>query len=111
MRKRQLVSSEEAVPCSAQIDKPCSDCPWARTALPGWLGSMTSEEWIQAAHDETRIDCHTLVGPQCAGAAIYRANVCKNVRDPSLLKLPKDRDSVFASPTEFKEHHSKLGRK
>ena len=45
------------------------------------------------------------MGAQCAGAAIYRANVCKSPRDGSLLKLPADRETVFADKSEFWEHH------
>ena len=106
-KRKQLVSSEEAVPCEAQPRKPCSDCPWAKTALPGWLGGFTVDQWIRAAHGEERIDCHTLIGPQCAGAAIYRSNVGKNPRDRGLLLLPKDTETVFASPIEFTKYHKK----
>lgn len=104
---KQFISSEEAVRCDTQPTKPCSDCPFARTAIHGWLGSMTADEWIQAVHGEATIDCHALIGPQCAGAAIYRANVCKITRDKNNLKLEADRKLVFASPKEFKEHHSR----
>ena len=103
--RRQLVTSDEAVPCEGQPTKPCSDCPWARAALAGWLGEMTPEEWLQVAHSDAKIDCHTLVGPQCAGAAIYRANVSKHPRDPEVLRLPSDRARVFSSPVEFLKHH------
>lgn len=103
---RRLIASDEAVPVYHQPTRPCSDCPWARAALPGWLGGASTDEWLQAAHGEARIACHALVGPQCAGAAIYRANVCKSVRDPSLLKLPTDRQAVFATPLEFAKHHA-----
>jgi hypothetical protein len=102
---RKLVSSDEAKPSSRQHRDPCSDCPWRRDALPGWLGEMTAGEWIQAAHGEARIDCHTVIGPQCAGAAIYRANMCKKPRDPKVLRLPVDHQEVFSSPTEFCDHH------
>jgi hypothetical protein len=106
-RQLQLISSADAKPCSTQPTKPCSDCPWARMSLPGWLGGFTPEEWLQAAHGEERIDCHTLKGPQCAGVAIYRANVIKSVRDPKVLKLKRDCVDVFTSPVEFRDHHKK----
>jgi hypothetical protein len=106
-RQLQLITSADAKPCATQPTKPCSDCPWARTALPGWLGGFTPEEWLQAAHGEERIDCHTLKGPQCAGATIYRANVLKSVRDPQLLKLKRNVVDVFTSPGEFLKHHKR----
>jgi hypothetical protein len=106
---RKLVSSDEAVRAKCQHKAPCSDCPWSREALPGWLGGLSADEWIQEAHDEAVIDCHTLRGAQCAGAAIYRTNVAKCTRYPRvILTLPADHEAVFATPQEFKQHHERL---
>lgn len=103
--RRRLVSGDEAKRATRQHTRPCGDCPWRRDALPGWLGSLTIDEWLRATHGEARIDCHTLRGVQCAGAAIYRGNVCKSPRDPKILRLPADRTTVFASPTQFIDYH------
>lgn len=106
MNKRgQLITTEEARPATSQPRLPCSDCPWARKALAGWLGSETREQWIADAQGEARIECHTLIGAQCAGAAIFRTNIAKRPRDPTLLVLPADREKVFATPQEFCAHH------
>lgn len=51
------------------------------------------------------VECHLLTGAQCAGLAVYRANVVKNPRDRDILRLPANRETVFATPTEFLEHH------
>ena len=102
--KRQLVSSEQAETMLTQHKKPCDDCPFARTALKGWLGSMSIQDWIRAAHGESFVDCHVTTNMQCAGVAIYRANVCKLPWSPN-LKLPPDDKLVFSSPMEFTEHH------
>lgn len=107
--KRKLITYEEAPVHEGELKKPCSDCPWARDALRGWLGSLSADEWLQAAHGEGRADCHAYQGPQCAGFAIYRANICKLPRDRNAQKLPADRERVFSSPMEFKAHHE--GRK
>lgn len=104
---RQLISNAEAKRARSQHTKPCSDCPFARTALPGWLGSMTREEWVHALHSDCRIECHALLGAHCAGAAIYRANVCKRIVDPEGLTLPPDDDLCFSQPKEFLDHHSR----
>ncbi len=111
MPRRQLISSDQAVPAKRQHTAPCDDCPWSRMALAGWLGPGTVDEWLATAHGDARIDCHTLVGAQCAGGAIYRANVCKLPRDPSQLRLPANRDRVFSSPAEFVQHHRGGGPK
>lgn len=105
--RRQLISSDEAVQAKCQHKTSCSDCPWDRKALNGWLGGNTIDEWIQMAHGETKVECHTLIGAQCAGIAIYRTNVCKMVRGDN-LKLPSDREKVFATPMEFRDHHELL---
>jgi hypothetical protein len=106
---RQLISNDEAVVGKVQHTKSCSDCPWARTALAGWLGSMTTAEWIAVAHSDAYVECHTLLTQQCAGLAIYRKNMCKSPRDPSILVLDKDTGTVFSNPVEFITHHSNIG--
>lgn len=108
---RQLLTSDDAVVTPKQHTKPCADCPWARKALPGWLGPCTADEWVQIAHADVTVDCHTCASPdggshQCAGVAIYRANVCKLAYAPQ-LKLSPDRELVFSSPMEFKQHHTR----
>lgn len=105
---RRVRSFDQARVATSQHKKPCGDCPFARTAANGWLGNLTVDEWITCAHGESLVECHTLTGAQCAGAAIYRANNCKAPRDQSILRLPADRGLVFANRVEFAEHHSKL---
>ena len=105
-RNGQLKTYHEAKPAKKQHTSPCSDCPFARKALNGWLGNSSAEEWIQAVHGEALIDCHTVSNQQCAGSAIYRANVCKSTRRNDVLRLPADCIKVFASMTEFLNHHT-----
>lgn len=104
---RQLVPSTEARPAKRQHRAPCSDCPWARKALPGWLGPLQAPQWVQVAHGEGEPGCHTRQGMACAGIAIYRANVCKAPRDPEAFRLPANKTSVFATPAEFLAHHER----
>jgi F420-0:gamma-glutamyl ligase len=105
-KRRQVISTAEAKPCKTQHKKPCSDCPFARTAVKGWLGGYTVDQYLALVHmTEKRIDCHTKLGPQCAGAGIYRSNTLKDPRSKELLVLPADKKLVFATPAEFKEHH------
>lgn len=93
-----------------QPKKACSDCPWARHSLKGWLGPLDAHQWLALAHGEGRVQCHATKGPrnesyECAGFSIYRANVCKVPHDRKAFKLPADREHVFAGPMEFAEHH------
>lgn len=125
VRQGQLLRSMDAKLFVKQHKAPCSDCPWTRKSLPGWLGPNSINTWIGAAHGEGFIACHTRAMTeeaatatleantvhlqckghwQCAGAAIYRANVCKTPRHPLVLQLPPDRVKVF-SFHEFERHH------
>lgn len=105
LNRLKLISSNESTRSRVQHKKPCSDCPWRRDALPGWLGGFTPESWVATAHSDSLVKCHTIRGPQCAGTAIYRANVCKVPRDDKALRLPANRDQVFGTPIEFLTHH------
>jgi hypothetical protein len=101
---------------------PCSECPWRRASLPGWLGPHTAEEWQLGAHGDHEIACHltipagfddddeagddTSMMTTCSGAAIFRANVCKSPRYvPAENRLPADRETVFGHG-EFLAHHT-----
>lgn len=90
--------------------------------MRGWLGGNDPAWFTTLAHGDAAYPCHTETdeedlpkvvldgvtgeGPhQCAGLAIYRANICKKSRIPEVESLPADRESVFTSPAEFIEHH------
>lgn len=112
MTTRKLIAFDPDRKAGEQITKSCTDCPWRRDALNGWLGGNTAQEWLIFAHHDTHVECHVYSDVQCAGIAIYRANLCKLPRDPSILVLPPDTKTIFANPREFLEHHeaeSKLG--
>lgn len=105
---RRFVNSEQAVKTKTQHRKPCADCPFARKAIPGWLGARTPEGFLREAHGEAYLDCHCTTNQQCAGAAIFRANVCKSCRTDIHLVLEQDTTLVFANNKEFLQHHNRL---
>jgi hypothetical protein len=120
--RRQLLSFLDATTTPRQHTGPCSDCPWSRKSVPGWLARMTPEEWIACAQGDGLIECHTKKASdgeawQCAGAARFRSNILKVPRDPNILQnLKADVVRVFASVGEFLTHHTgkphdKWGRK
>ncbi len=39
---KKFISSEDAVQAKCQHTTPCSDCPWRRDSLNGWLGGAVS---------------------------------------------------------------------
>jgi len=108
MRKRKLIAGNEGRATPAQHRRPCSDCPFRRDSLAGWLGGSTPGEYAAAAHADGRIFCHALTSWQCAGAAIYRANVAKRSRLKEALELPRDPVAVFGTRKEFLDHHESL---
>lgn len=110
-KRKHFILTEESIETAKQPTAPCSDCPWSRKSVPGWTGPNTVEEWMGCIHGDERIDCHTRKQAngdqwQCAGAAIYRGNVCKRPRDPAVLVLPANEKLVF-SWGEFERHHGK----
>lgn len=128
MRRTQFLTVADARPFRRQHQHPCTDCPWKRAAIKGWLGPHDVETWLKLGHSHCRIECHTraiatgvmtelpiatIERPhwQCAGASIYRANVIQRVDPPGLI-LPKNPVVVFATPIEFRAHHlaGPLGR-
>lgn len=93
----------------SQHRTPCKECPWRRVSLRGWLGPHDAKQWVLIAHGEAVIDCHLLhqnKTHQCAGAAIYRANVLKECRSARPLSLPQDKATVFSDPGQFLAHHT-----
>lgn len=109
------------MPLPEPVKKPCVECPWVRTSVPGHLGPYDAETWERAAHSDQAIACHMTIKPppggeegswddgimrQCAGVAIYRANSYKVPRNPEVTVLPRDTDLVFEFD-EFVEHHTK----
>lgn len=109
--RRQLICGDEAEIATRQPTEPCGDCPFARHSIPGWLGSLSVDDWVRSAHGDCAIDCHALIAKdgsafQCAGAAIYRANVDKKCwPQTGALELPRNKTKVFVSPMEFEAHH------
>lgn len=106
---KKLVTSDEAVEAFCQHTAPCNDCPWRRDSLNGWLGGHSAEEFVRIAGSDIPYACHTVMNQQCAGMAVYRRNTLKMPRPPALI-LEKDKETVFATPTEFINHHT-LGKK
>jgi hypothetical protein len=105
MRQKKLITSDQAKFTRIQHTKPCSDCPFRGDAIRGWLGGHTGEWFVTLAQGDGIYRCHTTVGPQCAGLATFRANICKVSRDPIVLRVKQDEVNVFSSAQEFLDHH------
>lgn len=96
--------------------KPCAECPFSRAIEPASTGGADPAIYIGQAYGPFLLPCH--MDPnykkdqrdpgliQCAGAAAFRANVCRDVLMPKeLLRCPPDEDLVFAESAELLAHH------
>jgi hypothetical protein len=105
-RRGKLISSDEGRASKKQHKTPCSDCPWRRDSVPGWLGGHEPQEFVRLGHNDQTYHCHVITNQQCAGLAIFRANVIKRC-DPPNLRLPENRALIFAWDNEFLAHHER----
>lgn len=110
-----------AVNCT-HVQKPCKDCPFSREVKPGALGGSPVNTYIGQAYGPFVIPCHkhcdftdpdwkqkTIDTPQCAGVAIFRANIGVSPYLPAMIHtLAPNHDAVFSSPAEFMAHHMAL---
>jgi len=104
-----------------KLTKPCSDCPFRRVALRGWLGAYEGPEDFIASHHglDLQNPCHLGVdysdadwlaklddAPACIGQQVMYLNECKL---PRTWKIPEsveaDRDGVFNNASEFVAYH------
>lgn len=100
------------------LTKPFWECPLRRKSLPGHLGEDTAKHFMETVMSDYEMPCHQTVdyanpawfedisnAESCAGVAIFFANICKLSRDRDRMRLPADKETVFARPEEFIKHH------
>lgn len=102
--------------------KPCSDCPFRRNAMPGWLGESSPEGFLDCIQRDEPLPCHQTInyedpdwlvkwsrqrntGRMCAGSLIFMANKAQRPHDPTFPTMPADKATVFANSVEFVRHH------
>jgi len=123
--------SEANPPKRKQHETPCAACPFSKTCKPyaddrAALGNSSPFVYVGQANGSFTLPCHSThdytqleerlaaaqpgSGCECAGAAIFRANIGLRYAE-RLLHLPANLgpDSpVFGSFTEFVAHHYKI---
>ena len=102
--------------------RPCGECPFSRACEPGGTGGSDPTVFVGQAYGPFWLPCHTdpdyntpmslaektATVSQCAGAAIFRANVGADARMPDgVHRLPADTSLVFATPAELIAHHNR----
>lgn len=90
---------------------PCSECPWRKKSVKGYLGGNTVEAYALPVRHGVPVPCHMSGGAKttmCAGSAIVMQNSCTVPRDDhqakQIDKVRKSRD-VFQFVTEFERYH------
>ncbi len=106
-----------------QHTKPCAECPFRRDIKPGLLGGSPVETYVGQSVLPFWLPCHCDKNyafkaskfdevTQCAGTAIFRANLGVSWLMPkSLLNLPGDTQIVFGSVSQFVAHHKGISLK
>ena len=121
--QRDVQRVEGEVAMQTNQTKPCRECPFRRASAPGYVGSTTPEQFMDTVMQDYSMPCHLTVdyenenweddldlSEQCAGAAIFFANICKLSRDKTRMRLSRDTELVFSSPQEFLAHHEGSGK-
>jgi hypothetical protein len=117
-----------------KFKKACNDCPFRRDSTPGWTGGNPPEWFVESAQADRAsygpgdegsglAPCHETVdydnpawveeelptAAACAGSLIFAKNIAKIPRDATRAEAVRmveaDRETVFAYPQEFIDHH------
>ena len=98
--------------------KPCSECPFVKGSLQGWLGPWTAPNFIRQLMSEDGQMCHSTItedgvitpGTQiCTGGLICANKSAKSYRNPDLRKLQEEvgKDDNVMTAFEFKQYHKR----
>lgn len=101
------------------LKKPCVECPFRKTSLPGWLGGETAEDTQNAVLNEANFACHMTRHKKpeqmsrCKGSQIFLNIHCKvpKFNLPLLKALRQTRTEGHNQKEylgfDFLEHHNK----
>ena len=85
--------------------KPCSNCPFKKDTLKGWLG----EQRITEILNQDSFVCHKKTHLQCAGHMLIKDNENIFVRTANQLNMKLElsgKELVFETKEECIQHHS-----
>jgi hypothetical protein len=103
--------------------KPCGECPFLKTSIPGWLGPWTAQELVTSLAYEP-FPCHQTIPESaptdfvgykaCAGMAVFLNNKFECSRDAgnrmaqnAMKNCDKEvKNSVFKNTKEFIDYHT-----
>lgn len=112
--------------CIDHNTKPCSECPFRKHSLSGWLGQYTIQgikQWLglglafpchkTMTHDDNGKHYWTPKEKHCAGALIMLQKTKEPnmfMRNKKIFKGIEDRGDVFNNLNEFESHHRKFDK-
>lgn len=86
------------------MKRPCSNCPFRKDSLKGWLGKSRMTEIL----DSSAFTCHKNSDKQCAGHMLMKGEESEFVRLAARFNIDtglKGKQSVFATHQECIDHH------
>ncbi len=105
------------------MKKPCSECPYRKNSIKGWLGESSGDpmDFLAQLQNPDLHPCHKTIdwekdddieksdAPKCVGALQFMNNSLQISRYPEIAKLQKtvgkNLDEVMHHKKEFIEHH------
>lgn len=101
---------------------PCSQCPFRRNSVRGYLGADDPEHFLSLTMRDATMPCHMDIdysdkdwlttqepdAPLCVGALQFQNNFMKLARDPEVARGQRavgESANVFSNPEEFLVHH------
>lgn len=109
--------------------KSCTECPFTKTSLAGWLADYTPQDLHLLVMSERPFPCHmthkedmltweeagTKEHPLCMGALKYMKKAAKMPRNNELAEIirniPREELENILSVPEFMEHHKAANKK
>ena len=101
--------------------KPCDECPFKKSSLPGWLADYTPTQLHGYVMSERPFPCHMTHEenltfqeaedyPLCGGALAYMKKNAKMPRDRDMAdyvkQIDKEQLEEILSTPEFFKHHT-----
>jgi hypothetical protein len=102
------------------VAKPCAECPYSKSVTPGLTGGTGPQVYVGQAFGPFWLPCHMAKGydenpsdhrlPQCAGAAMFRANCGydEHLEHLTFLHRLGPGPEAFGSPAELISHHARV---
>lgn len=114
----------DKVNLAPRVANPCPECPFNRKTTRGNLGGSPTETYVGQIYGPFVLACHMHIDfrdpgwseltkysatPQCAGAAVMRANIgADQIMPAAMPRAARNTQTVFADMAEFVAYHDQI---